>query len=676
MQSDPEAAPPLEEASPFSLDESASPSERLPWEVIFGSIPQAIVILDEHQGISYTNPAHHDLLGIDAAQCADGMEEWFRAVCPDPEACAEIVSSWHEQIWRNQLTRTYVLKSTSHGPRHIEFRSTLSSNGHMILIQNDVTDQLASDEALRQASLKFRTVFANAAGGIVLVSQDGAVQEVNHAFIEFSGLTASQLVGTSFSDLLHPEDAAELAAGESEDATLASEAPQKLRFVFEGQEREKSALVTCSHINDRENEATLRIYQLKPRDTQLLAKLRDLSLKAQSLLDAIPNMFVLLDNSGNIIDWSPPTTQWDVSVGLSAASKGEAAQDHWQAFGKLLDANLEGVFGEGLTVRCDVPSDDESATFPVTLAPFGKDLALALIEEPSGRDLSGSDHWLARFFDSAREAVLVASGDGEIVDANPAASSLTGKDREGLLRSNLFQLLSRSPGSDTGFDASEIRKLNAERQWTDLLSVSPSGPLPVDVMLLPVPDEKGENERFVAMIQPHQVESLSPTDVMDLAQQQFRSQLQTVSSLFSIAQSNYDPATMQSWLIRLKVLSESITTSKRVGIVHLLRNIADQVASVAGRGLGPREVMVTGSSSLTVEDENVTPFAMLAGEIICLAVCGSAGGTGPAIYMEVDSVDGNIELNVKPGENRELFTSEKMEDTKVIEILVEQIREN
>ncbi|MDF1813867.1 MAG: PAS domain S-box protein [Verrucomicrobiales bacterium] len=661
--------------SPFTLDEAEPEKTRTPeepmWESVFASLPQAVVVLDELQNVLYTNPAHKQLLGIDAAD--EGMELWFRHVCQDPDKLSRIISSWHEHIWRNQLTRTFLLTCSKKGDRYIEFRSSLSPEGYMIILQTDVTDDMASDEALRQANLKFRNIFSNSTGGIIVVNQEGLIHDLNDAFSEFSGKSARDLLGKPFLEILNPEDAEALRQSEENDLQSTSDVPRKVRFSFSGQERERPALVTSSYITNQNHEAALKIYQLKPRDTQLLAKLHELSSKAQSLLDAVPNMFVLLDREGTIKDWSPPSSQWEISLDFTKESIGQKAKTLWPAFGKMLDINLNSVFDSGLSLRQEITYGAEKTAFPVTLSPFGKDLALALIEGPTVQTVESSPTWQQDFFVHSNDAVLVTTTEGDVIEANPASSRLLGQTNTTLTRSNIFQLLSKAPGSTEGFDLEHLDNLNTGKTWHDLLSISSHGPQPVSATLLPVKDNNDRVSQFVSIIKPKQLETLSESDVLELSQSQFRSQLQTITSLFSIATGKEDTKSFITWLIRLKVLAESMTSSKRVGIVHLLRDIADQVSSVAGKGLGPREVVVSGSSSLTIENEIATPFALLVGEVMSLAILGESGN-GPSVYIDVESYEGNILLTAKPGESRELFTPGKMDNARVIEVLVEQIR--
>ncbi len=674
-----------EHPSPFSLDEESGRENGKTgsiggrtiasvWPAVFSSLPQAVVVLDDHQKILYTNAAHAELMGVDAGTTGKGMEEWFQKVCPDPDKLAKVVSSWHEHIWRNQLTRTFGLTSAAKGLRQIEFRSSITQDGYTIILQSDVSDEIVADEALRQANSKYRNIFGNSTGGIVVVNREGLIQELNHAFAEFAGKTARELIGKPFFDILNLEDATVLRANEAGDLKVISDVPRKLRFSFEGQDRDRVALVTASYILNSEGEVSLKIYQLRPRDAQLLAKLHELSAKAQSLLDAVPNMFVLLERDGRIKDWSPPAGEWEVTLDFAADSVGQSAHVIWPEFGKMLEAHLVDVFSTGQSFRQDVAHGRENSVFPVTLSPFGKDLALALIEAPSSPGANLMQRWQSHFFVSASEAVLVVTTDGDVIEANPASSKLLGQNHTYLTRSNLFQLLSRAPGSRELFDIKQLQELIEEKKWSDLLSISPSGPQPVSAKMIPVKGDSDRVSQWVVIIQPKQVETLSEAEVMELTQSQFRSQLQTITSLFSITTESQENSSFVTWLIRLKVLAESMTSSKRVGVVNLLRDIADQVSSAAGRGLGAREVVVSGSRSLTIENEIVTPFALFVGEVMSLAVCGSEKGSGPSIYLDVECCEGNILLTAKPGENRKLFTPEKMENAKVIEILVEQIR--
>lgn len=59
---------------------------------------------------------------------------------------------------------------------------------------------------LRVSEERFRSVFATAAAGMVLMHPDGAIFQANPAFCKFLGFTEEELTGKTVSDITHPED--------------------------------------------------------------------------------------------------------------------------------------------------------------------------------------------------------------------------------------------------------------------------------------------------------------------------------------------------------------------------------------------------------------------------------------------------------------------------------------
>lgn len=66
-------------------------------------------------------------------------------------------------------------------------------------IATDITDRKASEEALRNSELRFRSVWDNSADGMRLTDQDGTIVAVNKAFCKLSGMSATELVGQPLS---------------------------------------------------------------------------------------------------------------------------------------------------------------------------------------------------------------------------------------------------------------------------------------------------------------------------------------------------------------------------------------------------------------------------------------------------------------------------------------------
>ena len=66
-----------------------------------------------------------------------------------------------------------------------------------------------TETALRESEERFRAIFAQAAVGLNFVDTDGRFQRVNEKFCEIVGYRSDELLGRSFIDLTHPDDAQE-----------------------------------------------------------------------------------------------------------------------------------------------------------------------------------------------------------------------------------------------------------------------------------------------------------------------------------------------------------------------------------------------------------------------------------------------------------------------------------
>ena len=70
----------------------------------------------------------------------------------------------------------------------------------------DITESKAAREALRISEERFRTVFNNAAAGMVILSPDGRFLEVNEAFCDFTGYFREELLRLRTREITHHDD--------------------------------------------------------------------------------------------------------------------------------------------------------------------------------------------------------------------------------------------------------------------------------------------------------------------------------------------------------------------------------------------------------------------------------------------------------------------------------------
>ncbi|WP_298039347.1 PAS domain S-box protein [uncultured Desulfuromonas sp.] len=70
----------------------------------------------------------------------------------------------------------------------------------------DITERKETEEALRLSEERFRTVFNNAAAGMVTLSTEGRFLEANEAFCRFIGYSREDLLSLRVPDITHPDD--------------------------------------------------------------------------------------------------------------------------------------------------------------------------------------------------------------------------------------------------------------------------------------------------------------------------------------------------------------------------------------------------------------------------------------------------------------------------------------
>ncbi|HHC07970.1 MAG TPA: PAS domain S-box protein [Actinobacteria bacterium] len=161
------------------------------FRAVVEAAPMGVVVV-EGDRVAYLNSAARRLLGVGPAVDGDAAE-----VLP-----AEVVAV---------LDEAGPDEPASVGPlellgRLVEFRLVHRGEDAVDVLLSDVTDARREAEALRHAEHRFRTAFANAASPFLMSELDTTISEVNGAFARLVGRSAEELIGTSWQDLIHPDD--------------------------------------------------------------------------------------------------------------------------------------------------------------------------------------------------------------------------------------------------------------------------------------------------------------------------------------------------------------------------------------------------------------------------------------------------------------------------------------
>ena len=110
---------------------------------------------------------------------------------------------------RTAPTRMRLLRADG-GVRWVDIRgdqmAALPGGAGLILNIRDATQQVLAEQAQRESEAQFKTAFENAPIGLVLLTPEVRIREVNEAFCTLMATPAGSLEGRSLSELLHPGD--------------------------------------------------------------------------------------------------------------------------------------------------------------------------------------------------------------------------------------------------------------------------------------------------------------------------------------------------------------------------------------------------------------------------------------------------------------------------------------
>ncbi len=88
----------------------------------------------------------------------------------------------------------------------MELSSRMNDEGNVIAIARDITERLKSEDEIIQSENRFRTLTENAPVGIFQTDLDGNRVYVNEYWLEISGFTMAEALGSGWVAALHPKD--------------------------------------------------------------------------------------------------------------------------------------------------------------------------------------------------------------------------------------------------------------------------------------------------------------------------------------------------------------------------------------------------------------------------------------------------------------------------------------
>ena len=174
--------------------------------LVENSLAGVYIIQDERY--IYVNPRLAEITGYEAAELL-ALSSYVSIVVDEDKPLVE------ERVRRRLAGETpsdqYRVRARRKDGQVVDLEilgatTTYSGKPAVIGTVLDVTARQRAENRVRESERRFRTLFEQAPIGIVTASADGVLQRVNRSFCDMLGYSDAELIGSTLSDIIHPDD--------------------------------------------------------------------------------------------------------------------------------------------------------------------------------------------------------------------------------------------------------------------------------------------------------------------------------------------------------------------------------------------------------------------------------------------------------------------------------------
>lgn len=614
---------------------------------ILDALPVGVIVLDSSQNLRYANREHAELLGSDLSDF-DGIAGWLRSSCRDATYAQAVVSDWREHIWQKQVTRVFSLKNGADQLREIEFAPRLVGDD-LVVILRDVTDSRQAEDALRAMDVKFDAVFQPAEPGIALIDRTGRFLDVNAAFSQLLGRSRNELRRMALADCVAFSDIERIKTaetkleadvpanpnepGSSEDSRVEFSGADALHF----RPKEGDTIPAEAALTVVRSPLGKRLYSVLHLHSDATSGRNFEHSRAQSraLLEAIPDLILVLDRAGMVTDLMPANGGDWRGVMASPAWKNRPIAESWPAFSEAAgDRVIEAIEQKSMRAwrfsEAFEANDDHAGRevhYSVRVAPCEGDGAVAVVmdvtEEAEAREAHARQGLAFRHLD---EAILVTNLRGRITDFNAAAERIFGYELSEIAGTGLAKLYAE-PGQERALNREVTESLNEHGRWavTRTFYRKDGTTGLAEVVFLPV--EESGTPRSLLGIHREITERSPDTSAAEKMQHRWRNQLQEINGLLSLEMpqlGGMESGALAKVQARLKVVGRlhdlARSLEEPVDLSVFARHLAEDLRRLAGPEVEQSAPFLevkneSDETPVTADFENATTFGFLFAEL-------------------------------------------------------------
>lgn len=203
------------------------------YRTVFENTGTATIIIEADTTIALANSETQNLMGFTKAEL-EGRMSWTKLIHPDD---VQTMMGYHKarRETGKEVPRNYDFRLITKDGETKNVMLTVAlipGTGRSIASCLDVTEARKLQQALRESEQIYRTVFENTGTATIMIEADTTISLANSEFIRQSGHSREELIGMSWTKLVHPDDLKMMVQYHQTRRELPGEVPRTYEFRF------------------------------------------------------------------------------------------------------------------------------------------------------------------------------------------------------------------------------------------------------------------------------------------------------------------------------------------------------------------------------------------------------------------------------------------------------------
>ncbi len=311
----------------------------------------------------------------------------------------------------------------------------------LVEFSQEITEQKAAEEALRESEERYRVLFERTGAATVVFGDDGVIRMCNEEFMALAGLLREEIEGRMrWSDFVADEDLERMEGYHAQRSEGSGSPPADYEFTFVDAKGERKQIYLQIGLVRKTGGRVVSLTDVTPLKRAEEA-LRESEERYHALFESAPEAVALIDLEGTVVDCNPVTERIaelprEEIIGKPFMALGFLDADDLERYREIFSRLLNGERVEPLEVktRHDNGQVRWLEAFPAPISKDGEVHAIQVIardvterkmaEEARERLLEVSRQQAQRLqqtIETVPEGVLLLDADHRVILSNPVA---------------------------------------------------------------------------------------------------------------------------------------------------------------------------------------------------------------------------------------------------------------